>query len=37
MLFAIDRGSDEFQQEVNFYVKAVLVQLPASDRRLEEI
>ena len=33
----IDRGSEEFQREVNFYVNAVLVQLPASDRRLEEI
>ena len=33
----IDRGSEEFQREVNFYVNAILVQLPASDRRLEEI
>ena len=33
----IDRGSEEFHREVNFYVNAVLVQLPASDRRLEEI
>ena len=33
----IDRGSEEFQRAVNFYVNAVLVQLPASDRRLEEI
>ena len=30
----IDRGSEEFQWEVYFYVNAVLVQLPASDRRL---
>ena len=33
----IDRGSEEFQREVNVYVNAILVQLPASDRRLEEI
>ena len=33
----IDRGSEEFQREMNFYVNAVLVQLPASHRRLEEI
>ena len=33
----IDKGSEEFQREVNFYVNAILVQLPASDRRREEI
>ena len=33
----IDRGSEEFQREVNFYVNAIIVHLPASDRRLEEI
>ena len=33
----IDRGSEEFQREENFYVNAILVQLPASDRRREEI
>ena len=32
-----DRGSEEFQREVNFYINVVLVQFPASDRRLEEI
>ena len=31
----IDRGSEEFQREVNFYVNAVLVQLAASDQILE--
>ena len=33
----IDRRSEKFQLEVNWYVNAVLMQLPASDRRLEEI